>query len=395
MTAQEAIFDTRIDTNKIYVSMNTSFKPRNYIDNEGKSSLYLHITGEGKRERLNLDIKIAIKNWLKKKQQLKCVDAHHTDINLIIDNIKAKITNIKTVYRLSEMQLTPARLKYELVNDMPRVNFCTFFGHMLEQEKLHLKPGTYRRHLSVLNKIKNFMPELFFNEITVNWFEKFKKHCRANKNKETTINSNVRSIKKFLFLAERAGIKLSLNLKDVKGGSMIGNRESLNPTELKRLFRFYNSEFINPSLKITVGYFLFSCMTGLRFSDVMALERPLGDANTIDFRTIKTSKNQIIALNVKAKEIINSCPDLFKVKYTNEHINRELKTVMKNISVNKKLTFHVARHTFATTYLRVGGKIEKLQQLLGHSNINETMIYTHIVAAEANEDIFLIDTLWE
>ncbi|MNY74644.1 Tyrosine recombinase XerD [compost metagenome] len=67
---------------------------------------------------------------------------------------------------------------------------------------------------------------------------------------------------------------------------------------------------------------------------------------------------------------------------------------MAILKIQKKVTFHVARHTFATSFLRAGGQVEKLQLLLGHSDINQTMIYSHIVQADANAEVFLIDNLF-
>ncbi len=126
----------------------------------------------------------------------------------------------------------------------------------------------------------------------------------------------------------------------------------------------------------------------------MQLKRPDNESDYISFSTKKTSKDQMISLNVKAKEIINACPNLFLTTYTNEFVNRELKKILKNLGYTKKVSFHVAHHTFATSFLRMGGRVEKLQILLGHSNIKETMIYVHIVAAEANESIYLLDNLF-
>lgn len=394
MIQKDCIFDTRVDTNRIYVSMNTKFIIRNYLNEDNLSPLYLHITGDSKRERLNLDVLVDPKHWNKKKQRLKTLNAKFKDINLILDNVDSKITNIKTVYRLSEQILTPATLKLELINDLPRVNFCTFFEYSLKEQKSTLKPGTYRRHNSVLNKLKAYNDEIFFNQITLNWFLKYRKHLHSIGNVETTINSNIKSIKKFLAIAVKLGIKIPCNLNDIVSGSTLGNRTALKPEELKKIFNFYKSEFVNPPHKLVLGYFLFSCMTGLRFSDIMSLTRKDLMDQHIHFVTKKTGKDQMISLNKKAKEIVETSQDLFITKYTNEHINRELKVIMGMLGIRKKITFHVARHTFATSFLRMGGRVEKLQMLLGHGDIKQTMIYVHIVAEEANKSIFLLDDLF-
>ncbi|WP_271407385.1 site-specific integrase [Tenacibaculum soleae] len=399
LSPQDLVFDTRIDTTKIYVSMNTNFKLR--TSKKELQALYLHISGNGKRERIHLDIYIPKSYWCEKKQRIdlkKISDElllkKMQDTNLIIDNVDAKITNIKTVYRLSEQVLSPEKLKKELIENLPRVKFCTFFQKSLDQEKSRLEPGTFRKLQAVLNKIKAYDEAVIFTELTLNWFDNYKKYLYSIGNKTTTINSNIKSIKKFLRIALKSGIKIPCNIDDIKAGSTLGVRVALEPYELKKLKQLYNSDFINESHRLIIGYFLFSCVTGLRFSDIMNVNREAVSDDFIQFKAQKVQKLQTISLNKTAKEIINFNEKLFVTKFTNEYINRELKVIMRNVGIKKKVSFHVARHTFATSFLRAGGKIEKLQLLLGHSDLRQSMIYNHIVASEANKEIHLLDNLF-
>lgn len=400
MITQDLIFDTRVDTQKLYVSMRTKFILRT-DSKKTKHPLYLHITGNSKRERLNLDLHISEKMWdeqkqrmiFKKKEEDENVIKEAQDTNLILDNILAKITNIKTVYRLSEKVITPILLKRELMDGLPRVNFCSYYQHKLEEEKKLLKKGTYKKHEAVLKKLKRWREEIIFTEIDEKWFKQYRLYLKSLGNVQTTINSNIASIKKFMLLAEKDGIKIRVDLDTVKRGSTSGTKTALKPNELKKIFNFFNSEFINDTHRTIIGYFLFCCMTGLRYGDVMRIKPDDLDDDYLQFISEKSGKNQTIALNKTAKRIIDNCPGLFRIRYTNEYINRELKKVMLAIGIKKKVTFHVSRHTFATSYLRAGGRVEKLQILLGHSDIDTTMIYVHIVAEEANKDIHLMDDL--
>lgn len=396
---ENLIFDTRIDTHKIYVSMKTKFIPRNY--SKENLPLYLHITGDGKRERLLLDIDVQKDIWSDQKQRMnlnlvKDEDEKKklNDINLIIDNIDSKITKIKTVYRLSELVLTPKKLKQELIEDLPRVNFCSFFQHAINEEKNRLEPGTFRKLQSVLNKIKQYDDQIIFTDLNLQWFEKYKLYLSKKGNQKTTINSNIKSIKKIIRKAQKVGIKIPCDINDIKAGATTGNKISLMPEDLKKISSYYESEFINKHHKLILGYFLFCCVTGLRYADAMNLERENVLGDFIQFKAEKVDKIQSITLNKKAKAIIQSNEVLFVQKLTNEYINRELKKIMRNLGITKKVTFHCSRHTFATSFLRAGGKVEDLQKLLGHSAITLTMIYVHIVAEEANKNIFLLDNLW-
>lgn len=390
---QGRIYDTLLDTKKMFVSMNTYFKIRNYVNKEGKSLIYLYVTSKSERERISLDLLVNPKDWDSKKNIIKtsCENAH--DYNLILDNIKSKITAIKTVYRLADTHLTPSILKKELLEGMVRVDFNAFVKNSLEENKSQIKPGTHGRYLAVYNKLYEYRTNIYFNEITEQWFTNYRKYLSQKGNQATTINSNIKVIKKWLREARASGIKLLVNIDDVVGGKTTGNKVSLNPEELKKTLQYYQSDFIKSNHKLTLGYFLFSCFTGLRLSDVMGLtRRDLG--KEIEFKAVKTSKDQIISLNNRAVEIVKSNEELFERFIHPNTMNIELKNIMKILGIKKKISFHCGRHTFATNFLRMGGKVEKLQILLGHSKIDTTMIYVHILAAEANEEIFLLDNLF-
>ncbi len=390
----ERVFDTLVDTNKIYVSMKDKFSIRAYKNAEGKSPISLHLSGDYKRERISLNINVNPKEWDSKKERLIFLSKENKDVNLILDNIKSKLTAIKTSYRLADRVLTPEGLKKEFLNGMPRVRFTAFYDMMLEEEKVLMEPGSYKRYKSVLRKLKIYDDNVTFQDIDHSWFDKFIKHHRRLGNESTTVAGNIAAIKKFLGLAVKAGIKLSVNLDEVKVGSTKGNRTSLTTAELKRCAGYYFSPYIPDSYRLILGYFLVSCMTGLRISDIQSLRRSNFIDNYISFVSKKTKKDQTIQMNMKAREILEHEPLLFEKKFADQHINDELKKIMLHLKIQKKVTFHVARHTFATSFLRAGGQIEKLQLLLGHSDINQTMIYSHIVQADANAEIFLIDALF-
>jgi integrase/recombinase XerD len=390
---EDYIFDTLIDTRKIYVSMKTKFVLRKDIIKDDKAPVYLHITGNKQRERIFIDLYVDVKQWDEKNNCLKKTPENY-DHNLILENIIQKITKIKVGYRLSEKVLTPALLKRELRDNLPRINFLSFYKFCLEEEKPHAKPATQKKNTSVYHKLKEYQDEIIFTDINYEWFQKLRAYLKSIGNANTTINSNITIIKKYLRLAKKKGIKLVVELDDIEGGSTDGNRNYLNIQELQRFYKYYFNEFIPPTRRLVLGYFLFSCFTGLRISDVQKINRK--DVLQSDFQFVakKTTKDQSISLNQKAKDIILHDKLLFERKFEDQFINRELKQIALYLGVKKVITFHVARHTFATSFLRAGGKVENLQKLLGHSNISQTMTYVHLVALEANKDIHLMDDLF-
>jgi site-specific recombinase XerD len=363
----------------------------------GEHPIYIRISGgDHPQERINSEVYVNKAFWNDKDRCIKKKNQLLSDKQLILDNIINKFTDIRTTYRLTEIVLTPKIARDEYENKLSRVNFNAFFDLMLKEEKSKFAPGTYRRHESVLEKLKEYQNYLPFHELNVSWFNRYRNYLKDElDNLDTTINSNFSSIKKFLRIAVKNGIRLTFDVDDIKGGSTTGNRSYLNAHELKICVDYYFSPFITPMNRIVLGYFLFACMTGLRKSNILDLDRRELLKDDFSLVVVKSNKDKTISLNKKAKELIEFCPDLFVVKYSAEHINEHIKIIMKSLGITKHITLHVGRHTFATLFLKMGGKVEKLQQLLCHANIKETMIYVHIMQSEANEEIFLLDKIFE
>lgn len=395
MTTLSAFFDTGIDTNKIFVTIKTKFVLRDYINKEGYSPLYLFITSQGKRQRVKTDIELNPEDWDQKNQTILKSAYNYETTNIILDNINSRITKIKTIYLLSEKTLTAARLVEELQDATPRIDFITYFKHKLEIEKVTMSFSYHKRVRAVYHKLKEFKSEILFCDITPALFEKYRHYYAAKKNAPTTISGNLATIKKFINHARRDGIKIPMESREIKVGRSSGNRIDLSPKELKRFYDFYFSEFISDTWKLVLGYFLFSAFTSIRWSNV--IERPRNEVlhnDYINYHVSKNDKRHSIALNSKAKGIVKHCPELFNVKLTGQFVNRELKKIAKQLGITKKISFHTARHTFATNFLRMGGDVVKLKLIMGHSKMDTTMIYVHIVQQEANDDMALMDNLF-
>lgn len=154
-------------------------------------------------------------------------------------------------------------------------------------------------------------------------------------------------------------------------------------------------------LDLVRDLFIFSCYAGLAYIDVMQL-KPSNISIGIDgdqwqvTQREKTSNAVRIPLLPKALEIIRKYKDhpiarnagtLLPV-ITNQTLNAYLKEIARICDVDKNLTFHLARHTFATTVtLSNGVPIESVSKMLGHSSIKTTQVYAKVVEAKLSEDM--------
>jgi site-specific recombinase XerD len=176
----------------------------------------------------------------------------------------------------------------------------------------------------------------------------------------------------------------------------------LTEAELKALFELYDSETIPGHLHRTLRHFLFMCLTGIRISDFLRLKHENIQENVLKFVPHKTNvrkrRELHVPLIVKALDLIDDedSRTCFVFNAISEQkMNVQLKDIAPLAEINKDITNHSARHTFATLFLEKTSDVATLQKLLGHSNIRETMIYVHIGTAKINNQMASFDKLLE
>lgn len=398
VSPENRLIDTIIDTKNILVSVNCYYRIRPKTKDPMRSKIILHLTGgKQKRERIDLHIEINTKDWIEKQQQLVSNSENNNDINLILEAKLADINNVKINYRLCRKVLTNHLLKFEIENSLTRISFIAFFEHALEEQRVHVGKGTYKRYCSIVEKLKLFKKNIPFDIINESFFNEYRAWCLKQGNASTTINGNIIAIKTFLRIAVKSGIRLNFNLEDIRGGSTHGNRNYLTPKELKSMYAFYTSPYISEKEQIVLGTFLFGCMTGWRISDLQKARRHDLTQDEHNFVNTKSGVVQHSVLNNTAQGILKQCEQLFVTKFADQELNRVIKKIANACNIDKSISFHVSRHTFATCFLRkeVGGTVHDLQKLLKHKNIMTTMVYVHIIESEANQMVFSLDKLFE
>lgn len=143
--------------------------------------------------------------------------------------------------------------------------------------------------------------------------------------------------------------------------------------------------------------FLFSCYTGLRYSDIYNLKwgNIKSNPDRIEIEIVKTSKPLFIPLMDKAKEILCKYSkltikaDTLKAlpQLANQVVNRNLKDIMVMAGIKKSISFHCARHTFASNLVEMGTPILYVKDLLGHQKIEQTMIYAKSLTGNLFESV--------
>ena len=248
----------------------------------------------------------------------------------------------------------------------------------------------YERYLDKffeISKVKNT------KDITEDVVHKFRLEINRNRNlKKSTQNYYLIALRMFLKYLEARGEKvLSSGAVEL---AKVGMRDLdlITQEELRRLFKAAEGSTLKDLRNRTILEVLFS--TGLRVSELISLKRDIDLKNNEVTIRGKGDKVRIVFFSDQAVNLIkkynkereDTSMYLFPGKedepLTARSIQRIIIASAKKAGISKKVTPHVLRHVFATNLLSNGADIRSVQEMLGHSNIATTQVYTHITNAK-------------
>ncbi len=352
----------------------------------GECAIYLIVHIDYKSLKFNTGVSCEVGKWDYKNKKIKGKSKEAKDGNLIIEECKARMNDIFVRYRLQHVHLTPELLKNEWKNPARRIDFYSFFDEALKERKNELAPGTYKHHKSVIEIMKGYRTELAFSEITPDYISKYSRWLKSELHNDiNTIHGKMRVFRTYLNIAVRKGIITENPFSQVKLKRASVNRSYLSAIELKTLWEGYkNKKFTDAKLKV-LRHFLFMCFTGIRISDLKMIDVNNVSGKMLIFNAAKTKnmkKSLVrIPLNKYARQLIKdegkTSGKLFDT-ISEQKMNSYIKLIIGTAGIEKEITNHSGRHTFATLWLEKTNDLAQLQSLLGHSNISETMVYVHI-----------------
>lgn len=283
-------------------------------------SLYVQVTLSRVVKRILLNIKVREVDFDVIKQRVRSKHKFYNEYNLIIEKKLADINAIEVNYLLQGKDLTLNKLMDEINNPSGRLDFIKFWEDEMPRQKENLKPGTYRQQMSVLNKVRNFKSSIMFHDINEDFVSDLKVFYKKKGNNPNTISTLIKSFKKYLHLANQKGINTPIDFRDIKNKSVRSNRTFLSETEVQALYQYWNLPHINNTYKDILSIFLFSCFTGVRFSDALSLTPDNFVDDTLVFTAEKTGKFQRIKLSKSAIEFIGEKKKIFET-FTNAVFN--------------------------------------------------------------------------
>ncbi len=310
---------------------------------------------------------------------------HNKDTLSLAKSIKAK----------RELEIKNGQ--YGFTNEFKQsTNFIEYFQALCEKRKQ--SKGNYGNWNSVLKHFTIFAGhKVLFKEIDQDFCERFKDYLVHNAKKTNGQPLSTSSVSSY-FNKFRASLKEAVKKKiilsnpsiDVSTPKVVENkREYLTIDELKLIVK---AECRYDVLKRA---FIFSCLTGLRWSDIHKLQwsevQKTSDGWRITFHQKKTKGLQYLDISDQAISYLGetSSPDervFTGLKYSS-YFNVELTKWMMRAGITKNITFHCARHTFAVMQMSLGTELYTLSKLLGHAELKTTQIYAKIIDVKKREAV--------
>jgi len=211
---------------------------------------------------------------------------------------------------------------------------------------------------------------------------KLQQYLRTKKdanNNANTIIRKMRMLKALVHYAQKLKIISHDPLIDIKLKEIAGTKKHLSAEELEALEDLYQSGSLPGSQQECLRYFLFSCYTGLRYSDIISLKMTDLKFGSVVTTQEKTDKPVSVPLISQALALVNNQEDgrCFKT-FTNQATNRFLKLIMATAGIDKRITYHCSRHTFGTLSIFWGIPLDVVAELMG-VNMKTVKIYAQIV----------------
>lgn len=379
------------------------FLHRSKSNKNQEHPIYCRLTVKGKSNEFSTQIWLKNEKWNPSGGKVIGTNEFAKTSNYALSTIKNSLMQIRadlqskgkliTAKNVINIHLGKSEKNYTLIELLEYFNE----KHVKKLIGKDYAVGTYNRYKTSQEHIKHFIQykykvnDLLLSELSYSFATDYEFYLKTVQ--ECSHNTAVKYIKNL-----KAVLNFALSQEWIENNPLNRykakldriEKEYLNESELKII---ESKEISNSRIDEVRDIFVFCCYTGLSYSDVEKLTKQnivigINGQSQINIRRTKTDVTAKIPLLDKAKAIIQKYSTheeciyhnkLLPVKSNQKH-NAYLKEIADICNLTKKLTTHIARHTFATLMLTKGASIETVSSMLGHTNIKTTQIYGKIIA---------------
>ena len=385
---------------------NVTFYVRtNYQNKQGQSSIMTRISLNGKYLSVGATgVNVEVGKWNKENGRVKGYSQQAKQINARLNEISTILSNIFSQHEKDEHLSLDMIKSIYLGKSRDLTSFLEYFDKFLDDLKVQIGKGktraTYQKYLVTRNHFADFLVEnrgrkdIAPGELDQMMINDFDIYLRTKLSmRQNSASKTVRFLKTVVLWMIRCGAIERDPFTNYRFQWKQASRDFLSEEELTSIME---KKLVTPRLEAVRDIFIFSCFTGLAYIDIANLRE--SDIVTMNGeRWIVTSRHKTgIPCNIPLLKV----PQRILKKYegkdkkgrllpilSNQKMNAHLKEIADVCGINKNLTCHVARHTFATLMLSLGVSMESVSRMLGHTNIKTTQIYARITNQKVSKDM--------
>lgn len=390
---------------------------RSRIDKLGQSPVMLRLIIASEIKNISTGVKINAQAWDAQKQRIKGSDWQAAKLNQELSSIENKM--LECYYSLLQ-QMDQVKVRFVI----DRYKFATFkpalksIPTLLQMYDLHNEEmeqlvgkvytnATLLKYQMSRDIMKQFITDTMgkqdveLHDVTVSFVKKHDLYLRTVRNNVTnSVTKRQQHLKKVIRYAKQLGFSDNNPFEFVKLSFQASSRTFLDNVELELIKSFQPTTIVHQEVK---DAFLFQCYTGIAHCDLMLLTTEnihVDNAGKkwIVFKRKKTNSDVQVPLLPIVLEIIskyenNASNNLLPVQ-CNQAMNRRLKEIMRIIGINKNVSTHVGRHSFASSVTLANGvPLEIVSKLLGHSNTVITQVYAKVLPKSVGDALDRLEKL--
>ncbi|WP_317125806.1 site-specific integrase [Flavobacterium silvisoli] len=380
---------------------------------DGLTPIYLRVTIDGQRIELSTSKFVEKSKWNPYAGKVKGLTEEARSINSYLDILKNKVYEVEKDMVNNDLEITAQTFKnrYLGIDENQRNLIAIFEEHNRRVRELIGKEyaeNTYKRFVTALSHTKDFLQQEYNrNDISITkidtaFINDFDFYLRNTRNCNN--NSTLKYIRNFGKIVKQCYANGWIErdpFLNYRGKIKVVERVYLTSDELQALM---DKKFKIERLDLVRDIFVFSCFTGLAYIDVKNLTKShlsIGiDGEKWLFthrqKTDTPSKIPLLPIPLVIIDKYENHPqssneDSLLPVLSNQKMNAYLKEVADMCSIQKELTFHIARHTFATTVtLSNGVPIESVSKMLGHKDLRTTQHYAKILDKKVSDDMAIL-----
>ncbi len=372
--------------------------------------IYARVTVNGKRAEISLDRSFSISLWDSKMSRAVGRSIEARELNYFLDNVKVEIAASHESLLKEGKYVTAQAVKARyLGTDNQDATLVDIIKYHEEKMQGTLEQGTLKNYGTTEKYLLSFLSKklrttnIYLKQLNYSFivdFESFlnKKEHRLSKQSLTNngimkhlerLNKLMNLAVKLEWLEKNPFINFSLKFEKF-------DRPYLTSNELRRFEEVVLKRYSHQKAR---DLFIFACYTGLSYIDVKNLTRSnlvYGMDGKQWLSLYREKSKQPVKLPLLAKAVVilakydnkQDISDRLLPMYSNQKVNKYVKEIAAILGIRKNLSYHVARHTFATTVtLSNGVPIETVSKLLGHKKLSTTQIYARVVEDKLSNDM--------